>query len=435
MRQSGNSHKRVLTVRLIVLASFVALVVLLCASTRTTSVVKATDLFELQTRRTRPTARPSTPPRPPARDYSKFSHATEGHNKDCATCHLIPSFEKSDLREYPDHPSCVNCHRQQFFHGARPIICSVCHTAVSPRSDARFKFPKDNVPSQFADIFPHVNHVKTTSLSQFKRFLGKTANTQSSCMYCHKVDKTEFKPAANAPKDVFVPVAGTFMTTPTRHATCFECHWQKEDKDRNQEPYANQCSACHRNEAGGHNQTAMANASMKNAMSAATSPKVMPTVAFIKASALMDKMPPRISPKFVHELAAHKTRTNDEGKDVAITCLQCHTSVRKSMSLESLRERENKVQLPTCSTSSCHTALSGSAQLKLSVYRELRARAKDPKFDCALCHLPNISTSADVPCSHYVAVYQTAIKEKKATKGIEDITPQRCAEELKKENK
>jgi hypothetical protein len=140
----------------------------------------------------------------------------------------------------------------------------------------------------------------------------------------------------------------------------------------------------------------------------------------------------RVSPKFVHETEAHKKKLNDEGKEVAITCLQCHTAVRKAATLESLRLKENAVGLPTCSSSACHTAVAGTAQLHLSVYRELRERAKDAKFDCALCHAPPQSIITDVPCTHYAAVFASALKEKKSTKGIEQLTPPRCTDELKR---
>src|SRR5688572_31194337 len=33
-----------------------------------------------------------------------------------------------DIVDYPNHTACVSCHRPQFFKGARPPICSVCHT-------------------------------------------------------------------------------------------------------------------------------------------------------------------------------------------------------------------------------------------------------------------------------------------------------------------
>jgi len=89
------------------------------------------------------------------------------------------------------------------------------------------------------------------------------------------------------------------------------------------------------------------------------------------------------------------------------------------------------VQLLTCASTACHTAVSGTAQLRLSVFRELRERGKDAKFDCALCHSPPVSTAAEVPCSHYAVVYASAVKEKKNTKGIEGATPERCRDALK----
>jgi hypothetical protein len=149
-------------------------------------------------------------------------------------------------------------------------------------------------------------------------------------------------------------------------------------------------------------------------------------------------MPSRISPKFVHELDPHKKRANDEGKEVAITCTQCHAGVRKAATLEAMQLKVNQVQLlPSCSTSACHTALSGTTGLKLSVFRELRERSKDARFDCALCHAPPVSLNSEVPCSHYKAVYDAAKKENEALEkagkkprsltGIENLVPPRCA--------
>jgi hypothetical protein len=231
---------------------------------------------------------------------------------------------------------------------------------------------------------------------------------------------------------VFTPPPGTFMTTPTSHATCFQCHWQKGVADHEQEPYANQCASCHRN-------VAVGIAAVKNSGAIRAMPPFTNTDAALKlVSAVLTSLPHagfsplRIVPKFVHEIDAHKKKLNDDGKEVAITCLQCHAAVRKAATLESLRLKENRVGLPTCSSSACHTAVSGAAQLPLSVYRELRERAKDAKFDCALCHTPPHSLNSDAPCSHYVAVYASATKEKKGTKGIEQLTPPRCTEELKK---
>ncbi len=426
-----------------------------CFLTRAASKSYIEPATQKSTSQQSPSRRRQPASRAPRRDYSKFSHATAGHKENCASCHLIPSFTQPDINNYPDHPSCTNCHRQQFFRGARPIICSNCHTVTAPRSEARFRFPKENAATQFADLFPHAGHVKTTSLLQFKKVNGEKANTQTTCMYCHKVNQTEFKPQpAAAAKETFLPAAGTFMTTPTSHTTCFQCHWQKGAENREQEPLSTQCSGCHQNIAKPATLLPALAASLPSqpgalriipaamqtgrAEQASPSARTRPDAPQQSGQANLvahrqGGWPERVSAKFVHEIEAHKKRANEEGKEVIISCLQCHVSVRKAASLEALRQKSNQVQLPTCSSSACHTALTGLATLKLSVYRELRERGKDAKFDCALCHTPPISLNPDVPCSHYATVLASAVKEKKSTKGIEQITPPRCIEAQKKE--
>ena len=459
MRRAGLFRQTIIDLRFVTLVIFVSITAMVCVYTRAAS--KGTNEEPAQKRgATRPQTRRRAPAvsAKPRIDYSRFSHATKGHFENCSSCHLIPSFAQPDIRDYPDHPACINCHRQQFFRGARPVICSNCHTVTAPRSEARFKFPKETAPSQFADIFPHVSHIKATSLSQFEKVVGKKVNIQASCMYCHKVDNAAQKPAANAPKDAFNAPAGTFMTTPTSHVTCFACHWQKGTENREQEPLSTQCSGCHANQAKPLIQTAALTKILASPVPAAgkpNAPKIVPATAQATKT-----IPPiaqvtlashatllslaRISPKFVHELDPHKKRTNEEGKEVTITCTQCHAGVRKAKTLEAMREKVNQVQLlPSCSTSACHTALSGSVQLKLSVFRELRERGKDAKFDCALCHTPPVSLKPEIPCSHYTAVLEAAKKENEALEkagkkprgltGIEGLIPPRCAVAPKKE--
>ena len=441
------SPRRRFDARLCALALFLAAAACLFAVTRGPSVTGAAAAAAQGRARPRAQSRGRRAPRPPSIDYSNFSHSSAKHlSRDCASCHLIESFEKPDITDYPDHPSCVECHRPQFFRGARPVICSNCHTVTGPRGEARFEFPRKGQPTEFADVFPHSNHVKATSLIQFKRILGDKATTTATCQYCHKVDTRDFRQTAGVRPADFAPGPGTFMTTPTSHATCFQCHWRDGVDGREQEPLASQCASCHRN-AASPLQAALAAAaptpnaaavSQANASSraapaaaAATAPRV------IRASAQRPPIdsgpawPARVSPKFAHEIEPHKKRTNDEGKEVPITCLQCHAAARKATTLELLRLKENQVQLLTCASTACHTAVSGTAQLRLSVFRELRERGKDAKFDCALCHSPPVSTAAEVPCGHYAAVYASAVKEKKNTKGIEAATPERCRDALK----
>ncbi|MFL6228087.1 MAG: multiheme c-type cytochrome [Pyrinomonadaceae bacterium] len=409
-------------------AAVLALFVAVSAALLLSPVVASVSSTVIQRR---PTTRSQPRRAAPAHDYSRFSHSSLTHaRRDCATCHVVASFEQPDIKDFPDHPSCVACHRQQFFRGTRPAICSDCHTSVSPRAGARFKFPKPAAPSEFTDVFPHANHIKSTSLIQFKKVIGEKSSIQATCLYCHKVSAAKLTPppGAGTGAGAFSPPPGTFMTTPTSHTTCFQCHWQKGVADHEQEPYANQCAKCHRNLA-----SPVAVASKLDAIpntGGANAARIVP--AALTTTPRLSFPPTRVTPKFVHELEAHKKKLNDEGREVLITCLQCHAAARKAETLEVLRAKENRAGLLTCSSSACHTAVAGAAQMHLSVYQELKARSKEAKFDCALCHTPPLSLREEIPCSHYVAVFASATKEKKGTKGIEQLTPPRCAEELKK---
>jgi hypothetical protein len=462
LRRASLFRQISIDLRFVTLVVVVSVSVMVCVYTRAASKESGGETAAQRpgTRAQPPQTRRRRPPATTARarvDYSKFSHATKGHFENCSSCHLIPSFQKPDIADYPDHPACINCHRQQFFRGARPVICSNCHTVTAPRGEARFKFPKEQEASQFTDIFPHASHIKTTSLLQFEKVAGRKMNIQATCMHCHKVDAAAQKPPAGAPPDAFAAPAGTFMTTPTSHATCFACHWQKGAENREQPPLSTECAGCHKNLVRPLIQTAALNTPPTGASPAVgttNAPQIVPAVArgtlrttlqtSLQGTLAAHKTltSPRVSPKFVHELDPHKKRTNDEGKEVVITCTQCHAGVRKAATLEAMRLKVNQVQLlPSCSTSACHTAISGTTGLKLSVFRELRERGKDAKFDCALCHAPPVSLNPEVPCSHYNAVLGSAKKENEALEkagkkprtltGVEGLIPPRCAEKPK----
>src|SRR5947209_16247189 len=42
------------------------------------------------------------------------------------------------------------------------------------------------------------------------------------------------------------------MLTPTSHASCFQCHWQKGVENKDIEPLASNCAECHNNLALAH---------------------------------------------------------------------------------------------------------------------------------------------------------------------------------------
>ncbi|HZH30854.1 MAG TPA: cytochrome c3 family protein [Pyrinomonadaceae bacterium] len=469
MRRASLFRHIIIDLRFVTLVVIVSVTASICVYTRAASketggeAVAAMQGSRGRAQQPQRRRRPSAPVARPRTDYSKFSHATKGHFENCSSCHLIPSFQKPDIADYPDHPSCINCHRQQFFRGARPVICSNCHTVTTPRSEARFKFPKEGEASQFTDIFPHASHIKTTSLLQFEKVSGRKMNIQATCMHCHKVDALARKPPVNAPPDAAGQApfrAGTFMTTPTSHATCFACHWQKGVENREQPPLSTECAGCHKNLAKPLLQTAALTQALTGTPArAASAPQIVPAVARGTLPTTLQRglqgtlaahttlAPPRITPKFAHEFDPHKKRANENWKpgddvktrELTITCTQCHAGVRKATTLEAMQLKVNQVQLfPSCSTSACHTALSGTTGLKLSVFRELKERGKDAKFDCALCHVPPISLNPEVPCSHYKAVRDAAKKENEASEkagkkprslaGIEGLIPPRCAE-------
>ena len=148
-------------------------------------------------------------------DYTKFSHSTQKHRSTCNSCHKI-SFP--DITDYPSHDACVSCHRPQFFKGARPPICSVCHSKTSPRDDVRFAFRNPATKLQFDVEFPHDQHQDVIAIA----FAHAPQQNYNNCTICHASRTAMFKAA------------------PTDHSSCFNCHW------KSQEPVAANCNGCHK---------------------------------------------------------------------------------------------------------------------------------------------------------------------------------------------
>lgn len=222
-------------------------------------------------------------------DYSKFSHATPKHKAACNTCHKI---KFPDIRDYPSHDACVSCHRPQFFRGARPPICSVCHSKTSPRDEARLPFRNPAAIPQFAIAFPHDRHQDVIARLRF----AHAPQGYNNCTICHASRTAMFK------------------AVPSGHESCFNCHW------KSQQPVADNCNGCHQ--------------------------LVSPHTA--------KEAPLRFSPKFIHEgggekkqhvaecTACHINITNSAAlrgfrPDVPITaCTECHNKdgLRQDLSKE-----------------------------------------------------------------------------------------------------
>jgi hypothetical protein len=247
---------------------------------------------EMQGRRPQRTAKPTK--QKPAIDYSRFSHSTHVTQQklSCDSCHKFPTKNWKDVRkgdaafpdvaEFPEHSSCLSCHRQQFFARERPApaICSNCHVHVTPRDPSRFLFPslgdvadsskeKREVISEFAISFPHDKHVDAVGLnapfpkppgrSGFVKvsWQAKTApkeaserlNQSKSCPVCHQTNQPQGSSAeeyvTKPPKDLgdaFWLKKGTFKTIPNSHTVCFSCH----NADVAIAPAQGECHACHK---------------------------------------------------------------------------------------------------------------------------------------------------------------------------------------------
>jgi Class III cytochrome C family. len=344
--------------RLVIILAFIALTATCYLFPRT--VLNANPQTSGQDRRRKTPARKSAQTQrrgKPAKDYSAFSHRSAKHKSlDCDACHKAPTANWPtasgfpDVADYPAHASCTNCHRTEFFKGARPVICSICHTKVSPRDGARFVFDKPNQPTQFETIFPHDKHQDVIArLKGFdKNFESahaslaqeKSIQKYNNCAICHETETATLQPAGGFP-DNFPPPPGTFKNAPTSHASCFNCHW------KNQKPTHNECAGCH---------------------------DLSPTdVATLSA-------PKRISLKFSHATEQHI----DE-------CTKCHINITKVSSLRGL-----KADVPLSACVACHN----KAGLRTDLDNELEQLDKNRGFNCAYCHTSDKGL-LDAPASHY----------------------------------
>ena len=314
----------------------------------------------------------------PAIDYSRFSHATKKHQGACNTCHKVPTANWKKVKEFPDvadfpgHAACVSCHRQQFFKGARPVICSGCHSKVSPREDARFAFRNPAAPSQFLIEFPHDKHqdviarilprifqpLAVDEVQPFVRasFTYSPADDKTkhynNCEICHSPRSTMPAAPATGWPDSFVPDAATFKDAPTSHASCFSCHW------KSQAPTNDNCAGCHK----------LAD----------------------KPTIIIDA-PNRLSMKFRHAREQHVAE-----------CTTCHINITKSSTLRGL-----KPDVPITACTECHN----KDGLRQDVSKELEAIDRNRDFVCTYCHTSDVGRR-DPPSSHYLIAGREAITRK-----------------------
>jgi hypothetical protein len=301
-----------------------------------------------------------------APDYTKFSHSTPKHQSACNTCHKPPTknwtkvSQYPDISDFPDHEACVSCHRAQFFRGARPPICSVCHSKTSPRDDARYSFRNPASKLQFTIEFPHDRHQdviaqQRTNPRRSKLLAHAAPQNFNNCTICHTQAAIISKPPAGGWIDAYAPPAATFKAVPLDHSSCFSCHW------KSQEPVAANCNGCHK----------------------------------LAAPYLAAGIPTRISLKFMHEGGGEK-------KQHVAECTTCHINITKSASL-----RELKPDVPITSCTECHN----KEGLRQDLNKELTALDKNRAFTCVYCHTSNVG-KLDAPASHYLIAQRPPLTRK-----------------------
>jgi len=372
--------------------------------------------LDTQRRRAAGQRRHPAAPRRPRIDYTKFSHTTAAHRRDsCASCHPTPSDNWTSVRardsafpdvtDYPGHASCLNCHRAQFFSGARPAICSVCHTSVSPRAGERHAFanPAESFartekgrtrPREFALVFPHDLHQDVMArLSRPGRggvgvgfvrasFAQEALQKErpNSCSICHQTYRPRPARASSTPAPSPAPAAtaallpeGLLKTTPTGHASCFNCHWQ----EGGERPFSSDCAGCHR-----------------------LLPQVRPPAlpAGRDADAQLAMRAGFTDPFVVRKLLRRESATfaHDEESHRGIDCASCHTRIP---AISTLDETTLKVPILSCGGGSgCHIG----ARPKKILNEEVDKRLADASFRCVKCHV-NLG-SEKPPRSHLDAV-------------------------------
>lgn len=356
------------------------------------------------------------------RVYSKFSHSIAQHQLACSACHKVPTANWNkvrtgdsafpDVTDFPEHSSCVKCHRQQFFSGAQPVICRVCHTNPSPRDSSRHPFPNPveifNVSkqgqtfvSEFGIGFPHDKHVDIVGWYQpddkpnpAVRFLPaifvqdksekksepKAEESEpKSCAFCHKTYQPQgesdeeylTKPPKNLPEEAFWLKKGAFKTTPT-HAVCFTCHTQDGIQ-----PSSSDCGTCHKLLAPGQ----------RDSLTQAHDdfdPKLAIAMG-ISDGLSLQKWSGRHTAKFRHEWISH----------ASLSCTSCHNIA----TLNTLDNR-TRTQVKSCAGegTGCHIEASTDGILNL----EIDKKKTNPTFQCTKCHINNGKNPA--PQTHIHAI-------------------------------
>ncbi len=309
-----------------------------------------------------------------ASSFTHESHSLAKRKLDCSHCHAIPSSAawdetaaatKLSIKGYPYHDSCLPCHEgtsPQFFRGAAPPVCKICHTRSSPhlvRRELR-TFAKQTRRMFVSELPGFLSHGKHEGL---KLPNGDTIK----CEYCHSPMQMKDKRMAGvlAAGGSEVPIAdGAFKASPSGHASCFECHWDKH------KPMKDDCGGCH-----------LAPDAFGQRTRIVLSTDVV--LAFFKDSN-------RLAIRFNHDSKYHRPAENPK-----LVCTACHRNINQSEMLDI-----PNVKIQSCDGSECHFKNTGTSIIS-EMYAEETEVAEGTENICTGCHTKPIGRVAP-PCSHLV---------------------------------
>ena len=368
-------------------------------------------------------AKPAAPKKPRI-DYTQFSHVTHVTTQKlaCDSCHKFPTTNWKEVRtgeaafpdvaEFPEHSTCFNCHRQQFFARERPApaICSNCHVSVSPRDTERFLFPSlgDVVDSklktrelkrEFAVGFPHDKHLDVVGLIRpgFKQDVAayfvtaawrsathKQTEQPKSCPVCHQTYQPQGSSSeeyvTKPPKSVgdsFWLKKGTFQTLPNSHAACFSCHNAESELP----PAPKECNTCH---------------------------KVLELVPKLKVdfdpklAADMGITDKTILSGWSRRISAGAYR-HEGGEHPNMSCTGCHNATVMS----TLDKKTLKVSVSSCGgAEGCHITAKTDDGGALNY--EIDQKKANPGFVCSKCHIT--FGGEPVPANHLEALPKSVAK-------------------------
>lgn len=356
--------------------------------------------------------RQNAPSKKPSVNYAQFSHRTHVANQKlaCDSCHKFPSknwkeVRKSDaafadVSDFPEHSSCLGCHRQQFFARERPapIICSNCHIKNSPKDTSRYLFPSlgditDPAPkrrefvSEFRVGFPHDKHLEVVGFNNLDRpasfvtasFQEKKKEGQpASCPVCHQTylpqgnssEEYVTKPPKNI-GDAFWLKKGTFKTIPNSHTVCFTCH----NADSGIAPDSKDCNVCHKL------------FSPDTGLLFDYDPKLA------TAMGITDKM---MLARWSRRGSAGAFR-HEGGEHPDLNCMSCHNVA----TFNTLDPKTLKVPVRSCGgAEGCHVTATTDDGGALNF--EIDQKKKDSAFVCTKCHV--VFGKSEVPDGHLKAI-------------------------------